>query len=335
MSMIEYIAESVMSNGTAQADDLIFPGGLTTNLTSYDLAHLVVDGLFGLVFPDPHARHRLDLRAISRVPGETMTWYIWTQHRPGVSALSLIPNDDQLRPGGSALLSLRYFPNPDESLFAGFSPLEQQVRLSDLFDQTGTPRTEVVGDIDPSLFHIGMLTITAQGDHHLVINLQAQDRWVESVEEKGEWHVRRNVPGLALTLSILDVLVCGLSYLGHRPPATVRVWRRPGVVWYIEPDGSAQSRNDPRIAAWEIEHQGMTLPGCSGAPARPLPPEIMAEPPFFEHAGEMPPRHPPWPINTLWWQAAGWQFEPVGAFCGHCAAQAQNTMLCHEFPQQE
>jgi hypothetical protein len=35
----------------------------------------------------------------------------------------------------------------------------------------------------------------------------------------------------------------------------------------------------------------------------------------------MPPAATPWPVNALWWRAAQWQFDPVGMFCGQCAAE--------------
>ncbi len=330
MSMIDNLSDVAMLDRREQAADLPFETATARMLDPCDLAHTVIDGLFGLLFPDPHVRQRLGLKAVSRVPQETMTWYVWTNRRAGAISLSLLP-DDPAAPFDGALLSLRYFPDPRESWFANFSPGERRIRLSPLFDHTGTPRTDVAEEIDPSLFHIGTLSIAAQDSNHLTLRLDAQDRWLESFDDGGQWHVQRDVPGLALSLCLLDALACGLSYLARRPPAVVRAWRRRGTAWRIGADGRAHSVADPTTTAWQIEHYGVPLPGRLSTAVLP-PPNSLVEPPLFEHAGEIAPRYAPWPINPLWWQAAAWSFEPVGSFCAHCAAQAPDAAHCHEFP---
>jgi len=245
-----------------------------------------------------------------------MTWYVWTTHRPGAICLSLLPGHPESHPDG-ALLALRYFPDPSESLFANFAPIEQQTRLSPLFDHTGTPEMDSAEEIDPSLFYVGTLVIVPQGENYIGLHLSAQDRWIEQVHEGDVWRTRRDVPGLELALTLLDPLVCGLSYLGRHPPVMVRAWRRPGVAWRIASNGQANSCLDPNASEWEIEHHGLVKPGRTGAAGSTPPPETAAEPPLFEHATSTQPRYAPWPINPLWWQAAAWQFDPVGTFCGH------------------
>ncbi len=288
-----------------------------------DLAHLVIEGLFSLVFPDPHARQRLGLRAISRARLDTMTWYFWTTLRLGAFEAALLPGCPEAHPDG-ALIALRYFPDPGEGVFARFAAVEQQARLSPLFDQTGTPTADGAQRLDPSLFHVGTLEIMPQGPHHIGLSFSAQDRWLEQVCRKDGWHIRRDVPGLRLALGVVDPLVCGLSYLGRRPPALVRAWRYPGLTWSIEANGQAHSREEPGIAAWEIELHGLVVPGYAGwAGPAPLPMQAV-ERPRFEYADAIPPRHAPWPVSERWWQATGWQFDPVGEFCSQCAAEAHD-----------
>lgn len=285
-----------------------------------DLAHLVVEGLFGLIFPDPHARLRLGLKAMSRGRQESMAWYLWTSTRLGVFELALLPASLEAYPDG-ALLALRYFPDPREAVFARFAPIEQQVRLSPIFDQTGTPGLDSAELLDPSLFHVGTLIIVPEGENHIALQLSVQDRWIEQLRGDDGWRTRRDVPGLRLALAVLDPLVCGLSYLGRRPPALVRAWRRPGLSWRITNQGQAHSLPDPDASAWEIALHGLVAPGRAGsAGPAPLPAQAV-EKPFFEYAEEISPRFSPWPINPQWWQAAGWQFDPVGVFCGQCAAE--------------
>jgi hypothetical protein len=285
-----------------------------------DLAHLVIEGLFSLVFPDPHARQRLGLKAISRSRHETMSWALWTTSRLGAFEMALLPGSPESHPDG-ALFALRYFPDPREAVFARFAPIEQQTRLSPLFDATGTPATDSSGQLDPSLFHVGTLAIVPQGSNHHGICLSAQDLWNEYTHGDGGWRRRRAVPGLRLALGVLDPLVCGLSYLGRQPPTLVRAWRNPGLAWYIEAGGDAQSRTDPDASAWEIELHGLLVPGRAGVAGRVHVPARALEQPLFEYAAEIPPHYAPWPISPQWWQAAGWQFDPVGEFCSQCAAE--------------
>ena len=296
-------------------------------LAACDLAHLVIEGLFSLVFPDPHARLLLGLKAISRARHETMAWYLWTTPCVGAFELALLPGRPEACSDG-ALLALRYFPDPREAIFERFAPVEQRTRLSPLFDHSGTPATDTADQIDPSLFHIGTLVLAPQGENLIGLQLSTQDQWTELVRAGDEWSPHRSAPGLRLALAVLDPLACGLSYLGRRPPQRVRVWKRPGLAWCIEASGQACSEYDADIAAWEIELQGLHLPGRSENEVSPPVMALTNNPPFFEHAGEVPPRHLPWPVNPQWWHAAGWQFDPVGEFCAQCAGE----MHAHAHP---
>jgi len=289
-------------------------------LDHHDLAHLVIEGLFSLVFPDPHARQRLGLKAISRGRLEAMVWSLWMNSRLGAFEIALLPGSPESHPDG-ALFALRYFPDPREAVFARFAPVEQQARVSPLFDATGTPEGDSVAELDPSLFHVGTLAIVPQGANHIGLFLSAQDLWSEHAHGAAGWQTRRDVPGLKLALAVLDPLVCGLSYLGRQPPTLVRAWRRPGLAWYIEADGDAQSRAGPDASAWEIELHGLLVPGRAGATGDAPAPARALEQPLFEYAAEIPPHYAPWPVSPQWWQAAGWQFDPVGEFCSHCAGQ--------------
>ena len=285
-----------------------------------DLAHLVIEGLFSLVFPDPHARQRLGLKAISRSRNETMSWSLWTTSRLGAFEIALLPGSPESHLDG-ALFAIRYFPDPSEAVFARFAPVEQQVRCSPLFDATGTPGGDSSGQLDPSLFHVGTLTIVPQGANHIVLCLSAQDRWIEHTHGEAGWRKRRDVPGLKLALAVLDPIACGLSYLGRQPPTLVRVWRHPGLAWHIETHGDAQSRIEPEASSWEIELHGLLVPGRAGTASDAQAPARALEQPLFEYSAEIPPHYAPWPISPQWWQAAGWQFDPVGEYCSQCAAE--------------
>ena len=285
----------------------------------HDLVNAVVGGLFSLVFPNPQARRQLGLQAASCVMEESMTWYVWSEHCPGVLAMTLLPGHPEMHSDG-ALLALRYFPDPEETNFAGFSPLEQQVRCSSLFDATGTPPLHTEAELDPSLFYIGTLSIVPRGENEVSLCLNAQDRWVEQTQQGEDWLTHRQVPGLQLALVLFDLLVCGLGLLGRRPPVRVRVGQQPGLLWRIDEKAQVFSCPDEHLIDWEIEVHTLA-PGRQAAESLVAQAGDFSGMVFFSHVGDSLPAHVPWPANLRWWQAANWPFAAVGVFCGKCAAE--------------
>jgi hypothetical protein len=293
-------------------------------LAPQDLAHAVIEGAFGLVFPDPQARRALGVTAISRAKCASTAWYLWTKHRAGAFEIAQIPGDEQ---SGSVLLALRYFPHPSEPLFERFAPAERDCRRSTAFDATGTPRFDEAEQIDPSLFHVGTLALAlaSSGDDCVALTLYAQDRWTEQVLAGRDWMTRRDVPGIELAFAAIDPLLCALAYLGGRGPGTVRAWQEPGLCWRIGNDGTNEAIEDPRLGAWRIEFGGLALPGLV---VRPTTAFVDArsddsEPVLEIHALRA---HTPLPVDRRWWRAARWRFDPVGAHCAACAADSADIV---------
>lgn len=289
-------------------------------LDPHDFAHGVIEGAFSLVFPDPQARLRLGLKSISRAGHGAMAWYVWTTDQAGAYEIALAPGlPDGMRAG--ALLTLRYFPAPGEAVFPRFAAVERLARLSAYFDHTGTPAFACAADLDPGLFCIGNLVLVPRRDERLTLRLYAPDRWIEDLPDAGGAFSRRDVAAAELALPIVDALVGSLVYLGRAAPASVRIWRRPGVVVHRAADVRERAEPDPAVAEWELEWSGLPLPGRAQGFAPAAADPRRTEEPWFAHAAETPPMAAPWPVNAMWWQAARWQFDPVGVFCGQCAAE--------------
>lgn len=296
------------------------PGSRFAGLDPHDFVHGVVEGVFGLVFPDPQARLALRLKAISRAADGAMTWYLWTTVRTGAYALSYVAEPDDVA-GGAARLALRYFPDPHEPVFSRFAAIEREVRCSPCFDRTGTPAFTSAAALDTDLFAIGTLVIAPQGDQRFALRMHAPERWIEEQSQGAGLARLRDVPCMELALPVVDALVGGAVYLGRTPAASVRAWRHPGATLRRGPDGAATLVGDHAIVDWELEFSGLAVPGRSpgpaGAPALPA-----CDPaPWFGHDGAAVPVDAPWPVGALWWHAARWRFEPVGMFCSHCAAE--------------
>jgi hypothetical protein len=288
------------------------------NVDPHDFTHGIIEGAFSLIFPDPQARRQLGLKAISRAGHGGLSWYLWTAGRTGAYEIALVPGlPDDVAEG--ALLALRYFPDPGESAFRSFSAAEQAARRSALFDRTGTPAFAQAQALDPALFCIGSLVLAPLGDERFTLRLHAPDRWIEETRDAEDVIGGRDVAAAELALPVVDALVGAVVYLGRAAPASVRIWRRPGTVLRVG-CGDPQP-TDPAITDWEIEWSGLAQPGrspgfdpaCASTRATGLP--------WFAHVSATPPATAPWPVNALWWQAAQWQFDPVGMFCGRCSAE--------------
>jgi hypothetical protein len=295
-------------------------GSPTSALDPHDLAHGVIEGAFSLIFPDPQARLQLGLKAVSRAGHGGMAWYVWTTDRAGAYEIALAPGlPDGMTDG--ALLTLRYFPDPDEPVFHRFAAIERTTRSSSLFDRTGTPAFALAASLDPGLFCIGSLILAPQRDQRFTLRLYAPDRWIEDLPDAAGEIGRRDVPAAELALPLVDAIVGGIVYLGHAAPASLQIWRRPGFVVHLASDDREPSSPDLLITDWEVEWSGLVLPGRAQGFDSAFAAQRSTQQPWFAHAAATPPLATPWPVNALWWQAAQWRFDPVGMFCGQCAAE--------------
>ena len=124
-----------------------------------DLAEALIAPVLGLVCSNADLRRRVGLKGASRRADGWPAWYFWFAGASGAHELVLVPPVSHDDAGPSLEFAIRYFPHPDESAFASFAPVEQAVRRSTLFDATGTPAVDGFEAIEPSLFHVAMLTV--------------------------------------------------------------------------------------------------------------------------------------------------------------------------------
>lgn len=303
-----------VSAGTAGKPVPAHPG------SAFDHAHAFLNGLFSLLMPDAQACERLGLRAVSNDRDGNPIWYVWLAQRSGAFGLTLL-NDRPVAGHEGIALEVRYFPDPAEAIFPGFALCERQARQSALFDASGTPAAHAEAQLGPGLFHVGVMVIRPRARGRVVFSLNSQDRWVEEFRHGGVWQVRRDVPGLELAVALFDAIACALAYLGRQAPDLARTWSRPGYVWKIADSGRAIRRHDDRMRDWTVELHGLLAPGRQDARPSSARRDLRSRLPAFEHSGEFAPHAAPWPVNPLWWLAAGWQFEAVGSFCTQCAAE--------------
>jgi hypothetical protein len=211
-----------------------------------NLQHLI-DKIFRTIFPNEEARRFFHFAGLSEKISSEPGWYLWFSDIPGVYLLDL--NDarvleedaqepDSLKKEGYVLSGsfiIKYYPNLDDDKYLlSFSEEEQKIRASLLFDHTGTPAWEGNGEIPPSFFQVGLLSILFdRKSNRLEISLLAPDRRMAEPDDRvdcGEMPIAeagdRDVPAWELSFFLADRLINGLGYTYKTKPQCVHVFQR-------------------------------------------------------------------------------------------------------------
>lgn len=231
----------------------------------------ILDGLFRSVVPNEAARKFFGIKAISEKLSGPPGYYLWFGEKPGAYLLELIDGTvedvshntrhDAITQGASSRgrLRIKYFPAVDDSsdVFEDFSFYEQLVRMSDLFDGTGTPTFEGSEKIDDTYFVVGNLDMRVTAERELIeITLNAPDRWKTfhptglSVSPNREGSVEviapggkdRDVQAWALSWFLFDKLISGFCYAYKTFPQYIAVWKKTGAAYYIDRDNKVVAR---------------------------------------------------------------------------------------------
>ncbi|MFD2181513.1 hypothetical protein [Rhodoplanes azumiensis] len=306
-----------MRTGLGRAE--LFEERIATDAVGF--AEATIAGLLAFVGTSTAAKRKLGLKAVSRRADGWPAWYVWLAGRTDAFELVLVPCDD----GGSTLvdgieLAIRCFPDPaDETVFPTFTAWEQEARTSAVFDRTGTPAVSAVGDLDPSLYHVGTIRLVPRAGGWLDLTLFTQDVWCEIETSACGPRRRRSVPGTALSAPIVDLLVCAHALVGRQSPAGIEIRSAPGLVWHLGRGESVTVRPDPDLSALEIRVTGLPrfgVPLDRQRQALPRPDDAVGGRLRLWHAGsDRPPEVGPFDLAS-WWEAAGWRLPPIGAMCG-------------------
>ena len=292
-------------------------------------AEATIAGLLSLICLSPQAKRRLGVKAASRCASGWPAWYLWLAGMPGVHEIVLPPPGFAERMDNRAELAVRYYPHPDESAFAHFAPVERSARTSPLFDATGTPAIDAADEIEPSLFHIATIALAPNARGGVDFGLDTQVCWRETTATARGPVSRRSVAGLELAAPLFDLLICGQSYHGRRPPRSVDIALAAGTAWHVDEGGRAvavEAPGDARVLVQVRGAAGLQTGDDALWRSGELPPidpgqaEIV-----LSHSGALPPpAFEPFAISD-WWQAARWRFYPVAAMCGCLASDSAVT----------
>ncbi len=284
----------------------------------------VIANLFMILMPSSPARKKMRLAGISQpILPQATVWYLWRDDFPGVFALELGEADlhqacENSRPGPRGRFWVKYYPAMEQDpLFDGLSLQEQALRISPLFDETGTPNLDSWEDIPEAAFVVGYIEVEFQEDLGWVrVEGTARDFWkvrspapvdVRSADktvrllEAGE--LDRDMPGWPVLWAMLDSLVTALGLFYATPPTGCLLWHA---------DTGGESAKDITSERHLVLHLPCPLPRKERAS---VPEDIFAllEPDLDECARQgghedwllvqPPSERLPW-INLLWWQTA-------------------------------
>ena len=284
----------------------------------------VVANLFMILMPSTPARKKMRLTGISQpILPQATVWYLWREDFPGVFALELGEADLHearigTRPGPRGRFWVKYYPAMEnDSFFDGLSLQEQAIRMSPLFDETGTPNLDSWEEIPEAAFVVGYIELEFQEDLGWVrVEGMARDVWKIRAQTpvdvpNGDKTIRlleageldRNMSGWELLWAMLDSMVTTLGLFYATPPTGCFLWHRD-IVGDCTEDNSCERHL--------VLHLPCPLPKTENAS---VPDDVFA---LLDQACEEcarqggnedwllvqpPSERLPW-LNLLWWQTA-------------------------------
>lgn len=217
---------------TCEIKMLMSGNSQVTHADPVAVAESFFSGIFIRIFNEEAARKHFGFHQISPfysnegMPG----WYLWFEKIQGVYGIfvidaqcpSIADKFDGKQTNSCIRLALTYYPGTEEDVLETFSWHEQIVRMSELFDGSGTPTPEASQQFPAGFFTIGHmdLFISVSGDIKAVVS-RAPDLWVDvhsdgmdfigpegqpiQLLQPGEKN--RAVPGWLLTRFLTDKII--------------------------------------------------------------------------------------------------------------------------------
>ncbi len=322
---------------------------IRTQIDSVGAVEGIFSNLFFSLFPQEDARMHFGYSKISPVIGRRGLpgWYLWFQGKQGSFKLELLgnlPDPEDPRnafteePIIGSQMVIRYYPSEEESILDSYSCYEQMVRLSSLFDHTGTPTVEGTDHIRDSFFTVGFLNVrTDLSRSFLELECVAPERWIDYRSEgvylkngqESEFEavppggLDRDVPGWVLSHQLFDKIMLGLGYVYRASPISVFLSKERAFTFTIDGNNRVTKQDAAELSQFHL----IVAFETSRTEAAKIGPQLYKESvrrglqlANLKLLGEwdQPPFKANW-INPDWWWTKEMTFSGPTAFhcCGH------------------
>lgn len=206
-------------------------------------------------------------------------WYLWFGEKKGAykialtSAALISPGSDDHSTLSASLphiqgsLAIHYYPSEEEDTFDSYSYFEKLIRLSSLFDHTGTPSFQRDPDIPVSHFVVGRIDVrTTPCLDFLELECVAPERWLDfrvdglnlmapdqqNHEVLGPGEKDRDVPGWALSWFLFNKITSGFCYHHRASPSEVLLIQDKGFKFHIDKDGRMRMSEDCTFSEFRL-----------------------------------------------------------------------------------
>lgn len=193
---------------------------------------------------DDKMRERIGLRGVSQFFHEGQGWYFWLLQREGVYEIEFMDRKEK-QSCISIEFALKYYPHPDEAVFADYSFIEQVMRLQYPFEQN-CPTPKCREQLDARSFYVGKFILHWYKET-VLLSLSAQNRWEEYLQEGlkiknnegvfqeviGEGEKDRNVPGWSISFDFYSCLMKAFCFIYKSTPQMIGLGCSAGKLEYV------------------------------------------------------------------------------------------------------
>ena len=236
---------------------------------------------------DDKIREHIGLKGVSQFFHSGEGWYFWLLQRKGVYEIEFLGREEK-NSRVSIEFSLKYYPHPDEAVFADYSIFEQLMRLQYPFEQN-CPTPQCRENLSPHFFYIGKINLLWY-DEAVLLSVCSQNRWIEYLKQGlkiknnegvlqevlGAGEKDRNIPGWDLSFDFYNCLMKAFCFAYRSAPQLISLKHSPGKVDYIDETKkvSKEAGGDIykiRLIAVIPFSQGLSAPGKISEAAKVLP----------------------------------------------------------------
>lgn len=285
-------------------------------------------------------RKKLGLESVSQVWGDKPEWYFWIQQTPGVYALVFEEGETGQIADRTLFLgrfAVKCYPYVAAPMFDTFSPREQEMVTSEVFDHTQTPRLEAREEIPEAYFKVGSISFMLDAaEDFAMFTFDSLDflRWSVQCAKTGnenipnkvqEKSIVRNIPGVQIAYPLFDRLVGLYAFYSKLSPAFIGTTRSAGSEWIVDINQTPQRRACNETRQWSasvlfLDKADGTVPVDAIWRSHMEPEEQIVFEHAFSHSACSHFREagiPHMVINSLWWNLARADFKSeLASICG-------------------